>query len=328
MRRVVALFSGGLDSTLAIRILQEQQFEVEALNIRTTFDCCRVPAADLAAALGVRLTVLSVAEDYVDIIKHPRFGYGKGANPCLDCRIYMARMAKRFMQQTESCAVVTGEILGQRPMSQKRRDLDAVARHSGLEHRLLRPLSAKLLPPTIPEEEGLVDRERLYGFQGRTRRPLVELARQLGIDRIPTPSTGCALTESTFAARAFDLIEFDAGATAWDFELLNVGRHFRFDPHTKIVVGRDANENAALEQFFRRSEAGRSAWVHPHNFLGADALIVGTLDQQSYGLAGTLVVRYSRQATFGAATVEVHARDSRQLVQPEPNKRAFSAIPL
>lgn len=297
MHRAVVLFSGGLDSMLAVRILQEQGLEVDALNIRTTFDCCKVPAAQAALELGIRQTVLSVGEDYIPLIRNPRYGHGKGFNPCVDCRIYMAKMAKRFMEQIDACCVATGEILGQRPMSQKRNDLDVVLRRSGLYGRLLRPLSAKLLEPTIPEQEGIIDREKLYGFSGRSRVPLLELAKQFGIseDLIPTPSTGCALTEASFAPRVEDLLRHEPEAMSWEFELLNLGRHIRLDPKTKIVLGRNAQENAAIRAMAMREDAKEPILVEPENFAGPDAMLVGRTAGEYLKLAGALIVRYSNR---------------------------------
>ena len=328
MSRAVALFSGGLDSSLAIRILQEQGFEVEALNVRTTFDCCRAPAARAAAELGARLTVLSVQDDYLDVIRRPTYGYGRGMNPCLDCRIYMCKMASRFMQQTGACVVITGEILGQRPMSQKRRDLDVVAYESGLEGRLLRPLSARLLQPTVAELQGQIDRRRLYGFSGRGRKPLIELAKRLGIGRIPGPSTGCALTETTFAPRVRDLMRFQPEATLWEFELLNVGRHFRFDPGTKVVVGRREEENLRMEQFFHRADAPRSAFLHPEGFVGPDALLVGPLSEAALEFAAARMLRYTRTFDPREAKVRVTCPDSTRLIDVRPNEAAGAIFTL
>jgi tRNA U34 2-thiouridine synthase MnmA/TrmU len=329
MPSAVALFSGGLDSTLAIRILQEQGFEVEALNIRTTFTCCKTPAAQAAAELGVRLTVLAVADDYVNLIRQPAYGYGKGMNPCVDCRIYMAQMARRFMEEVGACVVATGEILGQRPMSQKRHHLDIIAKRSGLEGRLLRPLSAKLLPPTIPETEGLIDRERLYDFYGRERTPLVELAEQLGVRSIPQPSTGCALTELTFAPRVRDLLQHQPGATRPHFELLNIGRHIRIDDQTKAVVGRDEQENAWLEQFFAVEKPEQTVLLYPENFVGPVALVVGRTDWPACQLVGALVVRYTRQVDAANAQVQLRRVDGpTELVRIEPSQAVPDARPL
>jgi len=304
-RKAVALFSGGLDSMLAIRIMQEQGFEVEALNIRTTFDCCKVPAAQAAIELGVRVTVLSVGDDYLDVLRSPRHGYGKGCNPCVDCRAYMGRMAKQLMDEIGACVVVTGELLGQRPNSQKRQQLDLVAKEAGLQGRLLRPLSAKMLPPTIPEQEGLIDRDKLYDFTGRSRRPLIELAQQLGIDEIPTPSTGCALTEKTFVPRVEDLLSHQPDAARWDFELLNTGRHLRLDERTKVVIGRDERENAVLESFFKRQDAGDVLLVAPENFVGPLALLIGPADDEHVATAGALLIRYTRQCDPDNATIRI-----------------------
>lgn len=321
-RKAVALFSGGLDSMLAIRILQEQGFEVEALNIRTTFDCCKVPAAQAATDMGVRVTVLSVGDDYLDILRNPRHGYGKGFNPCVDCRGYMGRMAKQLMEEIGACVVITGELLGQRPNSQKRPQLDIVAREAGLQGRLLRPLSAKLLPPTIPEQEGLINREKLYDFSGRSRKPLIELAEKLGISEIPTPSTGCALTETTFAPRVKDLLDRQPDASRWDFELLNTGRHIRFREQTKIIVGRDERENATLEAFFRRHDASEVALVEPENFVGPVILIVGHLSEESAAFAGSLLIRYTRQCDPENAWVRLLKGDAAQQFQAQPSEAA------
>jgi len=311
---------------LAIRLLQEQAFEVDALNIRTTFDCCKTPAAQAAADLGVRLTVLSVADDYVDLIRRPSYGYGKGLNPCLDCRIYMCKMAGRLMEEVGACAVITGEILGQRPMSQKRRDLFLIAEQSKLEGRLLRPLSAKLLPPTIPERQRLIDREKLGKFHGRGRGALIALAHKLGIREIPQPSVGCALTEVTFAPRVRDLLEFEPQASRWDFELLNVGRHMRLDGQTKFVVGRNAGENATLQHFFKRQDASPCAVMHPESFTGPDVLIVGRVDPQTIAFAGGLMFRYTRDLARIAAEVRLTHAGGGRLIRVRPDAAA-AAVP-
>jgi len=301
---------------LSLRIMQRQGFEVDALNVRTVFSCCRATAAQVAAAMGARLSVASVGDDYLDVIRNPSYGHGKGVNPCVDCRIYMCRMAARFMEEVGAEVAVTGEILAQRPMSQKRHQLDLIARCSGLEGRLLRPLSAKLLPPTIVETQGLVDRDKLYDFSGRSRRELIELAAELDLPDVPSPSTGCALTEVSFAPRVRDLMEHDRAATRWDFELLNYGRHVRFDPCTKIVVGRNESENAALRSMASREDASESALMVPEDFRGPEALVVGQLSEVALELAGALISRYSR-ADKTAGQIRV-TRSTGQQVIPAP----------
>ena len=328
MPRAVVLFSGGLDSMLALRILQRQGLEVHALNIRTVFSCCQTTAAQAAVELGAELTVLPVEDDYLDVIRRPRYGYGKGANPCVDCRIYMCKLAKRFMERIGACLVASGEILGQRPMSQKRQDMSVIEKRCGLQGRLLRPLSAKLLPSTMPEEEGLVDRQKLYDFSGRGRRQLIELAADLDIFETPQPSTGCALTEPLFSTRVFDLMEHDTGATRWDFELLVHGRHFRFQPRTKIVVGRNKTENASLRLFAAREDAPRPALVEPENFLGPDALVTGQVTGAALELATAMLVRYSRHVDHHHARVRItESGDSRvMLVKADESVRSHRPL--
>jgi hypothetical protein len=326
MPRAIALFSGGLDSTLAVRVMQEQGFEVEALNVRTVLRCCHAPAAEAAARLGVRLHIVPVGDDYLEIIRQPRHGYGKGVNPCVDCRIYMARLARRWMDELGATLVISGEVLGQREMSQKRVDLDRIAQQSGLADRLLRPLSAQLLAPTLAEREGLVDRSKLYAFNGRGRRPLIELATRLGVECVPSPSPGCPLAEVGFAPRVRDLLEHQPTATRWEFELLAVGRHFRV-ADGKIVVGRNAEQNAALESFWSRKDAPEAALWVPRSFNGPSALAIGPATPELARWTAALLLRYAKIA--GPAEAEVRrAEGASQLVAIEPSEEGARLSPL
>lgn len=304
-RRCVVLLSGGLDSMLAIRIMQEQNIEVDALNFKTVFTCCQDQSAQKARDLGVRLTVVGQDDDYLDLVKQPQFGRGKGANPCVDCRIYMFEKAKQFMHQIGADFIVSGEVAGQRPMSQKRRDLDRIAYHSDLEDLLLRPLSAKLLRPTLPEREGWVDREKLYAFEGRGRKRLIALAKRFGLKDIPTPSTGCSLTEPRFSKKVFDLINASGESRRWDFELLKIGRHFRFDAHTKVVIGRDQAENDQLLYAHQLPDATSTAAFVPENFAGPHALLLGPRTDEAVSFATGLMLRYCRDYDPENALVRV-----------------------
>lgn len=292
--RAVALLSGGLDSMLAIRIVQDQGIEVEALNFRTIFACCKDESAHAARELGVRLTVVGQEDDYLELIKKPRYGYGRGANPCVDCRIYMFEGARRFMQQVDASFIISGEVVGQRPMSQKMSDLRIISRDAQLDDLLLRPLSAKLLPPTLPERTGLVDRNKLFAFQGRSRKGLIALARQYGFKEIPTPSTGCILTERRFGDRVHDLIEFNSEASRWSFELLKVGRHFRYDARTKVVLGKDASQNEMLRRLGASAEAVPNVVMEPANFTGPTALVEGDFSEAAARYASGLILRYTK----------------------------------
>jgi len=305
--RCVALLSGGLDSMLAIRIMQEQGIQVDALNFKTVFTCCQDQSGQAARELGVPMTVVSQEDDYLEIVRKPRFGYGKGANPCVDCRIYMFEKAKRFMEQVGAQFIVSGEVVGQRPMSQKRADLDTIAYHSKLDDLLLRPLSAKRLPPTKPEREGWVDRDGLYDFVGRGRKPLIELARRFGIKEIPSPSTGCALTERLFSQKVFDLIELNPEAQRWDFEILKVGRHFRMDGRTKIVVGRHQQDNSFLEYAHDLPDASSTALFTPRNFAGPNAVLIGPLTNEASEFAAGLIMQYSKKFEKDPPQIEVRS---------------------
>ena len=309
-RRCVVLLSGGLDSMLAIRIMQEQGIEVEALNFKTIFTCCQDQAGQTAADLGVRLTVVGQEDDYLDLIKRPQFGYGKGANPCVDCRIYMFEKAKTFMEQMDAHFIVSGEVVGQRPMSQKRGDLRTIAHHSKLDDLLLRPLSAKLLPPTLPEREGWVDREKLYGISGRSRKKLLQLAEQFGLQDVPTPSTGFALKEPMLSKKVFDLIQIQPQSARLDYELLKIGRHYRFDDRTKIILGRNETENDQLAYAHQLPDAASTAVLQPHNFQGPLAMITGPASDDAIHFSAALMLRYARSARDDNAQVELQLRGS------------------
>lgn len=303
--RCVALFSGGLDSMLAVRMMQEQDIEVHALNFKTIFTCCQDQSAQHARLLDVPLTVIGQEDDYLDLVRAPMFGYGKGANPCVDCRIYMFRKGLQFMQQIDAHFVVSGEVIGQRPMSQKKRDLLTISHHSDLEDLLLRPLSAKALPETLPEREGWVDRERLFGYYGRGRKPLIALARKYNFPVIPQPSTGCALTEPQFSRKVFDLVHVDPSAERWDFELLKYGRHFRRDVRTKVIVGRQENDNAALRYAHLQPEARSTALLEPVGYPGPTTLLIGPDDDGAVRYAAEMLVRFSSRSKERAVPVRV-----------------------
>ncbi|MBI84675.1 MAG: hypothetical protein CMJ81_15895 [Planctomycetaceae bacterium] len=306
--RCIALLSGGLDSILAIRLMQQQGLEVEAINFKTTYTCCQDAAGQSARDLGVRLTVLGQDDDYLQLIKHPAYGRGKGANPCVDCRIYMFKRARDFAEQNDAQFIVSGEVVGQRPMSQKRRDLDIIADKSGLEDLLLRPLSAKLLPPTWPERAGIVDRSQLFAFNGRSRKGLIRLARHLEISNIPPPSTGCALTEVKFSQKVYDLVRLDPEAGRWNFELLKHGRHFRYDQRTKIVIGRNETDNHWLEYMHDLPDRESTVKLVPEAFPGPLGLIVGPPQEATIQYAGALLLKHAKGYDPDDARITVHCK--------------------
>ncbi|MBI4569209.1 MAG: hypothetical protein HY719_12510 [Planctomycetes bacterium] len=271
--KAVALFSGGLDSMLAVKVMQQQGIEVESLNFRTQFNCCKDEASRAANALGIRVTLVSTDDAYLRLVEKPRFGYGRAVNPCSDCRIYMFERAAKMMAAVGASFIVSGEVVGQRPNSQMRGQLQRIERGANLAGLILRPLSAKLLPPTKPELEGVVDRQRLHGFSGRSRKGLMDLARAFGIHDIPTPSTGCILTEKEFGKRVRDLWSHQSQYDRWDYEALKVGRHLRLPGGHKIVIARDQEEGWLLESLHSRRTEGTALFL-PANFNGPTGLLV------------------------------------------------------
>jgi len=251
--KAIALISGGLDSTLAARLMKEEGIGLIALNFKTPFCLCDRKSSSgcfshsrqVAYTLGVEFKSINVTEEFLQIIENPKHGRGSNMNPCIDCRILKFRKAKEFMQESGARFIITGEVLGQRPMSQHRNALSLIDKESGLEGLVLRPLSAKLLPETTPEKEGWVSRERLLNFSGRTRKPQIALAKALDIKDYPCPAGGCLLTDPAFSRRLRDLIEHKE-LNISNVELLKLGRHFRLNPSAKLIVGRDEKENERL----------------------------------------------------------------------------------
>lgn len=289
-RTCVAMISGGLDSALAAKLMLEQGIEVHGLYLAMSWGCCdKEKAVAVASQLGIPLMVLSVGDAYLDVIRAPKYGYGTGMNPCVDCRIYMFRIAKRYMEEIGAGFIVTGEVLGQRPMSQMRRPLDLIERDSGLEGILLRPLSAQLLEPTLPELLGIVDRERLLRIAGRSRQEQMALARRDGVTTYSTPAGGCLLTDEQFAKKAKDLFAHEQRPTTKDMELLTIGRHFRAAPQTKIILGRNELENLLLE-----GHADQGYTCMRPKFAGPSALVAGTDSGEARRTAVALILQHTK----------------------------------
>ncbi len=301
--KAIVLFSGGLDSTLAARILQQQNIEVIGLNFVTPFHDATRMAREAAQDAGIELVIHRTDDQYIQLVAHPKWGYGKAVNPCIDCRIDMCRVAKELMLARDAGFVATGELSGQRPNSQMLHQLQLIERESGLSKYLLRPLSATVLPITEPERLGWVDRKKLFGYTGRGRGHLMALAKKLGIEKMPQPSTGCFLCEKSYAPRLLDLFRYETAPTDWDAELLNVGRQIRILPTLKIVLGRDQSHCDRLIELFEHKDANPAILMIPKSFNGPSALLVGseveTLQNDQAArdelirLTGAIMLRYT-----------------------------------
>ncbi len=294
--KAIALLSGGLDSTLAAKMVMEQGVELEAVNFMTVFCTCTQRGATCLAsqkaveALGIPLKVWNVSEEYLSLVKDPRHGYGRNMNPCIDCRIFMLKKAKAYMEESGAAFIITGEVLGQRPMSQRRDAMRQIEKEAGLEGLILRPLSAKALAVTVPEKEGWVDREKLLRVEGRSRKPQMALAEHYGIHDYPCPAGGCLLTDPGFAKRMRDLMAHDRGFSLNDVHLLKVGRHFRFSRGSKLVVGRQEDENKKIQTFAQ----GEDILFKVSSFPGPLSLLRGEVDDRDIEKAAGVTVHYSK----------------------------------
>ncbi len=287
MVKAIGLFSGGLDSLLAVRVLQEQGIEVVAVNFVTPFFGPR-RASEGARRLGIPLRVVDITEEHLRMLRRPKHGYGSQMNPCIDCHSLMLRKARELMEGEGAFFLFTGEVLGQRPFSQTKEALRTVDEEAGVVGLVLRPLSARLLPPTLPEREGWVRREALLGIRGRSRRRQMELAKKYGIEGYPSPAGGCLLTDPVYARRLRDLFEHQEEVSRRDLELLKVGRHLRLSPRVKAIVGRNRGENERIASLATSEDLVLQARDYP----GPVVLVPYGGDEELLRAAG-VCLRYS-----------------------------------
>lgn len=307
-RKAIALLSGGLDSTLAVKMMLDMDIDVEALNFTSPFcTCtgknsgCKSEAVRVAQEFNIPIKVVHKGLDYLEIVRNPLHGYGKGVNPCVDCRIYLLRKAKEYMLESGADFVITGEVLGQRPMSQRRDTLRVIERESGLEGLLLRPLSAQHFEPTIPEREGWVDREKLLAIKGRSRKDLFELADELDVKNYPCPAGGCLLTELSFVPKIKDIFDHCEELKLRDFRLLKIGRHLRIGEQSKVIIGRNEADNNLLETTRQPDEAALT-WLEGNTPVG---VVIGAQSDDLYSLAGKILLRYTRAEANTPCKLEV-----------------------
>ena len=300
----IGLLSGGLDSILAVKVLQAQGLRVECVCFVTPF--FGPEKAELAnRQLQIPLHVVDITDIHIEMLKNPRYGYGKNMNPCIDCHGLMLREAGKLMASLSAQFVFTGEVLGERPMSQNRNSLRSVEKLSGLVGHVLRPLSAQLLPETIPEKEGLVDRSRLLAIQGRSRKPQMELVKKYGITEFPEPAGGCLLTDPGYSRRLRDLMARRVELSRRNLELLKVGRHLLLEDGTKIIVGRNEGENSRIEGLRQPGDL----MLNTGDIPGPTVLIPGGCPDGALQFAASVCLRYSSAQTEPSAPVEVMLPD-------------------
>jgi tRNA U34 2-thiouridine synthase MnmA/TrmU len=323
MSRALGLLSGGLDSSLAILCLTRQGIDVTAIAFVTPFFGAG-KARRAAEQLGVPLLVHDISETHLAMVKHPQYGYGKNMNPCIDCHAMMFRLAGEIMISEGFDFLFSGEVLGQRPMSQNLSALRAVANHSRHPDRILRPLSARLLAVTPMEEQGLVDREQLLDIQGRSRRRQELLAREWGLVDYPSSGGGCLLTEKHFSDRLRDLFAYQPDCAVSDVELLKIGRQFRISARAKLALGRNEEDNAALLAAVRNEDV----ILRTPGLAGPVGVLSGTPEIADLQLAGGIVASYSKGKEWAQVEVLASQGDSEQrlLVAPLPREESLRLL--
>ncbi|MCF8067214.1 MAG: tRNA 4-thiouridine(8) synthase ThiI [Desulfobacterales bacterium] len=309
--RGLGLCSGGLDSTLAGLVLKSQGIEVEWISFETPFFSSE-KAMKASRLTGIPLTVKRITDEYLQLLENPPGGFGKNMNPCMDCHALMFRLAGEEMKKKGFDFLFSGEVLGQRPMSQTRTSLRYVEKHSGFDGYILRPLSAKRLPETVPEKEGFVNRELLLDLAGRSRKPQIALAKEFGFSDYPAPSGGCLLTDKNFSIRLKELFDKQKEYSDADFELLKYGRHFRLDDTTKMIVGRDEKDNESILNLY---DSEKDVMVTMEERPSPIILIPGGGNFSQVRLAASICIGYSKNIPVDPIQVSATTPDGKEFIQ-------------
>ena len=314
----LALFSGGLDSTLACRVVASQGIKVVAVKFVTPFfghelllgkdEYCR----RIKETSGIDVILKDVTVPYLELLKNPSHGYGKNFNPCIDCKIFLLSEAKKMMPEIEASFLITGEVVGQRPMSQRRDTLHIIERESGCEDILVRPLCAKNLAPSKAEKDGLIDRQKLLDFSGRNRKPQIQLADKFGIKDYPSPAGGCILTDPILSLRVQEYYETHEQIIPEDILLMMVGRQLKLPSGAWLVVSRNQSENIKIENLRQPDD-----WLlEPKDIPGPSAILRNSSLKEDIETAASIVVRYSKKSARedGSTVVLATQNSTRQLI--------------
>jgi tRNA-specific 2-thiouridylase len=320
MKRItIGLFSGGLDSYIAVHLIKDQGFKIICL----VFDLWsfphdynkKHPLEEKVKKLGAVFKLIDLSDIFPDIISRPKWGYGKVVNPCIDCKYIMLKKAAEIMKKNSADFVFTGEVIGQRPMTQNKNVMNMLEKKCGLEGRLLRPLSAKLLKSTIPEKTGLVDRSKLLDIEGRSRHRQIELAKEYNLSDYASPAGGCILTQKEYGGRLQDLLSHkkNKNLTAEDLELLKIGRHFRISKTAKVIVGRNERENNLLENFIKNR-----IFLYSANFKGPAVLLEGTPSEYDINIAGAITARYGKGKQSDEVKIKIEGKSGEHIIEVKP----------
>jgi len=311
--RALGLCSGGLDSILSALVLMKQGIDVAWVSFETPFFSSK-KAVKAAGNIGVPLTVRNITPEYMKMLTNPRCGYGQHMNPCLDCHALMFRLAGETMRTGGYDFLFSGEVLGQRPMSQTRNALRYVEKNSGFEGYIVRPLSMQRLPETVPERNGWIRRERLYAITGRSRKPQLALAEQFNVTDFPNPGGGCLLTDQNYCARLKDLFDHEKSSSEEALHLLKHGRHFRIGPRAKVIVGRDRRDNDAILQYYG---SGRDTLITTQTIPGPVGLIPGGASRRHTLTAVSICAGYSKAAPHTPVEIKIVRPDETEIIRRE-----------